>query len=127
MVLLIVSLMVVVGAFLMNSVTGYYINDFYQQLADAFGLGAGRVPLAHSALRLGQKPSGLLALLGLLPALQSIRREYELVKTLASARGQAVSRESLMEQVWNYDGYVGDVRAVDVAIRRLREKLELVI
>ena len=37
MVLLIVSLMVVVGAFLMNSVTGYYINDFYQQIADAFG------------------------------------------------------------------------------------------
>ena len=52
------------------------------------------------------------------------QREYELVKTLASSRGQAVSRESLMEQVWNYDGYVGDVRAVDVAIRRLREKLE---
>ena len=37
MVLLIVSLMVVVGAFLMNSVTGYYINEFYQQIADAFG------------------------------------------------------------------------------------------
>ena len=37
MVLLIVSLMTVVGAFLMNSVTGYYINDFYGQLADAFG------------------------------------------------------------------------------------------
>ena len=52
------------------------------------------------------------------------QREYELVKTLASSRGQAVSRESLMEQVWNYEGYVGDVRAVDVAIRRLREKLE---
>lgn len=57
-------------------------------------------------------------------ALDLTQREYELVKTLASARGQAVSRESLMEQVWNYDGYVGDVRAVDVAIRRLREKLE---
>lgn len=52
------------------------------------------------------------------------QREYELVKTLASSRGQAVSRETLMERVWNYDGYVGDVRAVDVAIRRLREKLE---
>ena len=37
MVLLIVSLMVVVGAFLMNSVTGYYINDFYSQTAAAFG------------------------------------------------------------------------------------------
>ena len=36
MVLLIVSLMVVVGAFLMNSVTGYYINEFYSQIADAF-------------------------------------------------------------------------------------------
>jgi len=57
-------------------------------------------------------------------ALDLTQREYELVKTLAARRGQAVSRESLMEQVWNYDGYVGDVRAVDVAIRRLREKLE---
>ncbi|MDE7170350.1 MAG: cell wall metabolism sensor histidine kinase WalK [Oscillospiraceae bacterium] len=37
MVLLIVSLMVVVGAFLMNSVTGYYINEFYSQINDAFG------------------------------------------------------------------------------------------
>jgi len=37
MVLLIISLMAVVGAFLMNSVTGYYINDFYSQIADAFG------------------------------------------------------------------------------------------
>ncbi len=37
MVLLIVSLMVVVGAFLMNSVTGYYIDEFYSQIADAFG------------------------------------------------------------------------------------------
>ena len=37
LVLLIVSLMVVVGAFLMNSVTGYYINEFYSQIAAAFG------------------------------------------------------------------------------------------
>ena len=29
-----------------------------------------------------------------------------------------------MEHVWNYEGYVGDVRAVDVAVRRLREKIE---
>ena len=57
-------------------------------------------------------------------ALDLTQREYELVKTLASSRGQAISRETLMARVWNYDGYVGDVRAVDVAIRRLREKLE---
>ena len=52
------------------------------------------------------------------------QREYELVRVLSSHRGQVFSREALMEQVWNYEGYVGDVRAVDVAIRRLREKIE---
>ncbi len=52
------------------------------------------------------------------------QREYELVRAMASRAGQVFSRETLMEQVWNYEGYVGDVRAVDVAIRRLREKLE---
>ena len=52
------------------------------------------------------------------------QREYELIKYLASRPGKVFSREALMEHVWNYDGYVGDVRAVDVAIRRLREKVE---
>ena len=52
------------------------------------------------------------------------QREYELVRVLCTNRGQVLSREALMEQVWNYEGYVGDVRAVDVAIRRLREKVE---
>jgi two-component system response regulator VicR len=51
-------------------------------------------------------------------------REYELIKFLASHPGKVFSREALMEHVWNYEGYVGDVRAVDVAVRRLREKLE---
>ena len=52
------------------------------------------------------------------------QREYELIKLMASAPGKVFSRETLMERIWNYEGYVGDVRAVDVAIRRLREKLE---
>ncbi len=50
-------------------------------------------------------------------------REYELIKYLASAPGKVVSREQLMSEVWQYD-YYGDLRAVDVAVRRLREKLE---
>ncbi len=57
-------------------------------------------------------------------ALELTQREYELIKFLASQPGKVFSREALMEHVWNYDGYVGDVRAVDVAIRRLREKIE---
>ncbi len=57
-------------------------------------------------------------------ALDLTQREYELIKFLASQPGKVFSREALMEHVWNYEGYVGDVRAVDVAVRRLREKLE---
>ncbi len=52
------------------------------------------------------------------------QREYELITFLAANPGQVYSREALMEHVWNYEGYVGDVRAVDVAVRRLREKVE---
>jgi two-component system response regulator VicR len=56
--------------------------------------------------------------------LELSQREYDLICYLAAQPGKVFSRESLMEHVWNYDGYVGDVRAVDVAVRRLREKLE---
>ncbi|MEG2421015.1 MAG: response regulator [Oscillospiraceae bacterium] len=52
------------------------------------------------------------------------QREYELIHFLTEEQGKVFSREELMEHVWNYEGYVGDVRAVDVAVRRLREKLE---
>lgn len=52
------------------------------------------------------------------------QREYEIIHLMAATPGKVFSREVLMENVWNYDSYVGDVRAVDVAIRRLREKLE---
>ncbi len=50
-------------------------------------------------------------------------REFELVKFLALQRGQIFSRENLLEKVWGYE-YFGDVRTVDVTVRRLREKLE---
>jgi len=56
-------------------------------------------------------------------ALELTSREYELIKYLASSPGKVVSREQLMTEVWQYD-YFGDLRAVDVAVRRLREKLE---
>ena len=57
-------------------------------------------------------------------ALDLTQREYDLIRFLAAQPGKAFSREALMENVWNYAGYVGDVRGVDVAVRRLREKLE---
>ena len=51
------------------------------------------------------------------------QREYELLRFLAQNPGKVISRQELMSRVWQYD-YFGDLRAVDVAVRRLREKLE---
>ncbi|HOQ15816.1 MAG TPA: response regulator YycF [Defluviitaleaceae bacterium] len=50
-------------------------------------------------------------------------REFELLKFLARQKGQVFSREVLLEKVWGYE-YYGDIRTVDVTVRRLREKIE---
>jgi two-component system response regulator VicR len=50
-------------------------------------------------------------------------REFELIKFLATQAGQVFSREKLLEEVWGYE-YYGDIRTVDVTVRRLREKVE---
>lgn len=50
-------------------------------------------------------------------------REFELLSYLAKHVGHVMTREHLLETVWGYD-YFGDVRTVDVTIRRLREKVE---
>ncbi len=55
--------------------------------------------------------------------LELTQREYELIKYLAAAPGRVATRQQLMSEVWQYD-YFGDLRAVDVAVRRLREKIE---
>lgn len=51
------------------------------------------------------------------------RREFELLEYLAKKPEKIFSREALLEQVWGYE-YLGDVRTVDVTVRRLREKIE---
>ncbi|MDD2217266.1 MAG: winged helix-turn-helix domain-containing protein [Eubacteriales bacterium] len=50
-------------------------------------------------------------------------REFELLKYLAEREDKVFSREQLLEEVWGYE-YYGDIRTVDVTVRRLREKLE---
>ena len=50
-------------------------------------------------------------------------REFELLYYLAKHQGQVMTREHLLQTVWGYD-YFGDVRTVDVTVRRLREKVE---
>lgn len=52
-------------------------------------------------------------------------KEFDLLWLLMSHPGRVYSREQLLDQVWGYE-YQGDYRTVDVHIRRLREKAELV-
>ena len=49
--------------------------------------------------------------------------EFKLLVTLARHAGQVMTREMLLELVWEYD-YLGDSRVVDMAIKRLREKVD---
>lgn len=51
------------------------------------------------------------------------QKEYDLLSYLIRERGKVFSREDLMQRVWNYE-YYGDMRTVDVTVRRLREKIE---
>lgn len=56
-------------------------------------------------------------------SIELTHREFELLHYLARHIGQVMTREHLLQTVWGYD-YFGDVRTVDVTIRRLREKIE---
>jgi two-component system response regulator MtrA len=56
--------------------------------------------------------------------LQLTRTEFDLLVELASRPGQVFSREMLLDRIWGYD-YLGDSRLVDVAIGRLRSKVEV--
>lgn len=51
-------------------------------------------------------------------------KEFDLLQLFVSNRGRVFSRETLLETIWKYD-YLGDLRTVDVHIRRLREKIEV--
>ena len=51
-------------------------------------------------------------------------KEFDFLKYLAKQPGQVVTRELLLEKVWGYE-YYGDIRTVDVTVRRIREKIEL--
>lgn len=79
--------------------------------ADVIRLGDLELDLKSYVVRKNGKP------------LELTFREYELFKYLATQAGQVFTREKLLEEVWGYE-YYGDIRTVDVTVRRLREKVE---
>jgi len=70
-----------------------------------------RINLNNRSVTIGQKEINLTA------------KEFALLQLFVSNRGKVFSRENLLETIWKYD-YLGDLRTVDVHIRRLREKIE---
>ena len=53
------------------------------------------------------------------------KKDYDFLAFLAANIGVAFSREQLLEEVWGYDeGFIGDIRNVDVTVCRLRNKIE---
>lgn len=52
------------------------------------------------------------------------KKEAQILLLLFKNRGKILSREDILEQVWGYNGYLGDTHTVDVAIGRLRAKIE---
>jgi DNA-binding response OmpR family regulator len=69
------------------------------------------VNLDNRSVRVGKKDVNLTA------------KEFDLLHLFMTNRGKVFSRETLLETIWKYD-YLGDLRTVDVHIRRLREKVE---
>ena len=52
------------------------------------------------------------------------KKDYDLIVFLAENVGNAYTREELLEKIWGYDDYLGDIRTVDVTVSRIRKKIE---
>lgn len=52
------------------------------------------------------------------------KKDYDLIALLAENVGKVFTREELLEKVWGYDEYYGDIRTVDVTVSRIRKKIE---
>jgi two-component system response regulator VicR len=52
------------------------------------------------------------------------KQQYDLLEFLAKNRGRKYNQEALLEQVWGYNEFYGDIRTVDVTVARLRKQIE---
>ena len=52
------------------------------------------------------------------------KKEFDVLKFLASQPGEVVTRERLLHEIWEYDEYVGAIRTIDVTMNRIRDKIE---
>jgi len=83
------------------------------------GSGASQLALGHISINTEQRTAYKDG-----EGVELTMKEFDLIELLMRNPGKVYSRENLLDLVWGYS-YQGDIRTVDVHIRRLREKLEL--
>lgn len=52
------------------------------------------------------------------------KKEFDVLRFLASQPGEVVTRERLLHEIWEYDEYIGAIRTIDVTMNRIRDKIE---
>ncbi|MEA4831803.1 Transcriptional regulatory protein WalR [bioreactor metagenome] len=90
-----------------------YSNELVQERLSADIIKVGELVInntSYEVTRAGEK-------------LSLSKKEYELLVFLAKNANRVYTREELMEKVWGYEGFYGDIRTVDVTVTRLRKKI----
>ncbi len=92
--------------------SGEVIAEKNKEKEEKIIVGELTIDLAHYSVEKNGEP------------LELSKKDYDLIVFLAENLGIAYTREDLLEKVWGYDGFYGDIRNVDVTVSRIRKKIE---
>ena len=90
----------------------FNVDEFSQKEGEIIKVGALTLDMKKVEVRVNGRSVNL------------TKKEFDVLKFLASQPGQVVSRERLLHEIWEYDEYVGDIRTIDVTMNRIRDKIE---
>ena len=90
----------------------FNVDEFSQREGEIIKVGALTLDMKKVEVRVNGRSVNL------------TKKEFDVLKFLASQPGQVVSRERLLHEIWEYDEYVGDIRTIDVTMNRIRDKIE---
>jgi len=88
------------------------VTDRQQDAGDVIQIGELTIDSTHYSVTKNGEP------------IELSKKDYDFIAFLAAHVGQAYSRESLLETIWGYEGFLGDIRTVDVTVHRIRNKIE---
>lgn len=94
--------------------SGEVVQQLSQQrkVGDVIRIGELAIDTSHYSVTKNDEP------------IELSKKDYDFIAFLAANAGTAYSREALLEAIWGYDDYYGDIRTVDVTVCRIRNKIE---